>query len=406
MSSDHTLRLFTMRFPQGSGEAFLENELPVLAEGFRHVEIYPLFRAEGLRALPPNVEVKHVLGDPYRPASVLEIAKHWRNWSMVMARLRASAPDGAHWRAAWRDTHSRMRQALSRAIRLRLALASDPSALHYSYWSGDWATVLGLLRVMDPGFRFVSRMHGFDLFAERQTQGWPVFQRFHIEQAERVFVASQAGLDDLQARYPDHAGRFELARLGTRDHGHGPLPAEGPLHIVSCAHLVPLKRVALLAEALHDVPVPWRWTHIGDGPERAEVEALAPRSEGTEVVLLGERPNAELLDWYRRTPIDVFVHTSASEGGVPVALQEAASFGIPLLALDAGGVREIVNARTGVLLPHQATPAQLAAVLRDWRNSPGASSGFREGVRNYWSDHFRAEATFARFHERLLATLS
>lgn len=36
------LWLFTLRFPFGNGEAFLENELPVLAAGFRRMRLFPL----------------------------------------------------------------------------------------------------------------------------------------------------------------------------------------------------------------------------------------------------------------------------------------------------------------------------------------------------------------------------
>jgi N6-L-threonylcarbamoyladenine synthase len=158
----------------------------------------------------------------------------------------------------------------------------------------------------------------------------------HLAHTDRVFCASQAGIDHLRGRHPGHAALFELARLGTNDHGMAPAPTgEGPLHVVSCANLVPLKRVGLLVEALAQVRTPVRWTHFGDGPEREALEAaIAGLPPHVEARLMGNVANTALLAWYRAHPVDRFVHLSASEGGVPVALQEAASFGIPLLAVD------------------------------------------------------------------------
>ena len=40
--------------------------------------------------------------------------------------------------------------------------------------------------------------------------------------------------------------------------------------------------------------------------------------------------------------IDVFVNASVTEGGSPVAVQEAVSCSIPIIATDAGGNGEIV----------------------------------------------------------------
>ncbi|MFZ1665799.1 MAG: hypothetical protein WAU08_10395, partial [Flavobacteriales bacterium] len=51
------LWLFTVYYPFGQGEAFLENELPILAEGFQRVKLFPLLVSGAPRPLPPNVEV-------------------------------------------------------------------------------------------------------------------------------------------------------------------------------------------------------------------------------------------------------------------------------------------------------------------------------------------------------------
>lgn len=63
------LWLFTIRFPFGHGEAFLENELPILAQGFERVRLFPLLPGGEQRPLPPGVEVERLFSEEeaYRP---------------------------------------------------------------------------------------------------------------------------------------------------------------------------------------------------------------------------------------------------------------------------------------------------------------------------------------------------
>ncbi|MBL8002793.1 MAG: glycosyltransferase [Flavobacteriales bacterium] len=408
MSTQH-LWLFTMRFPHGTGEPFLENELEVLAQHYPRITVVPLF-AEGVqRRVPSNVEVRPLVKQPYAAAGAATMLRHWRTYQQAARSVRRTAPDRATLNAQWPALRSRLRQALHRALAVAPVLfkAHGPEETTlYSYWTSDWATVLGMVQAMDPRVRFVSRMHGFDLYAERAAGGWPAFQAFHLERVERVFVASQAGLDDLVRRYPEARDRFELAHLGTVDHGPGPWSPSDTLRLVSCSNLVPLKRVLLLAEALRHVQVPVRWTHFGDGPERSPLEAaLSALPRHVQAELRGAVPNADLLGWYRSTPVDLFVHLSASEGGVPVSMQEAASFGVPLLATAAGGAPELVGPGTGELLPLDVDARTVAAAIDRMAHGVCRDAGFREGVRAAWSAGFRATVNHARFIGRMEGAL-
>lgn len=404
MSTEH-LWLFTMRFPYGTGEPFLENELPLLAKRFKQITIVPLFAEGALRGVPPNVAVRPLVKRPFKAADPVTMLRHWRVYQQAARMVRAGAPDRGTLHAQWATLRSQLRQALHRALVVLPELYREHGPAEtslYSYWTADWATALGLMQGMDPRVRFVSRMHGFDLYAERARGGWPAFQAFHVARAARIFVASQAGLDDLMRRYPHQRERFELAHLGTDDHGPAPWSSTGPLRIVSCGHLVPLKRVDLLARALMLVKRPVHWTHFGDGPERGPLEAmLRSMPAKVRVDLRGNVPNAALIAWYRSTPVDLFVHLSESEGGVPVALQEAASFGIPLLATAAGGAPELVGPRTGELLPVHVEVAAVAAAIERMADGACRDAAFRNGVRSAWGEGFRAEVNHARFLTRM-----
>ncbi|MGB6048496.1 MAG: hypothetical protein WBG34_12940, partial [Flavobacteriales bacterium] len=266
-----------MRFPHGNGEAFLENELPILAEGFERVRLFPLLNSGEIRPLPPGVEVERLFNakEACRPIALwrmyLDLPRILRIWQQAKTTAPSRAVFGKH----KREFLSQLRQALERErlLRLRVGPLFDPERVRlYSYWTSDWATVLGLWKLRDQRVAYFSRMHGFDLFAERAPDAWPRFQAFQVTQASRILVASQAGLNDLVARYPKERNIFQLARLGTTDNGPGPWVPADELRVVSCSNFVELKRVPLIAEALRQVEGPVRWTHFGEGPERSRVE--------------------------------------------------------------------------------------------------------------------------------------
>lgn len=399
--------LFTMQFPYGNGEAFLENELPYLAEGFRHVRIFPMLGEGSARAMPPGVQVENPFSteEAYRPMAWWRLLRHLGPVLRLRGQARSSAPTPAVYRKHRREFLSQLRQALERErlFTRRYAAEYRPERVRlYSYWTGDWATVLGLWKMRDARVRFVSRMMGFDMFDHRAPDGWQRFQCFHLEQVERVYVIAQAGMEHVQRRFPEHAHKLRLSYLATTDHGPGPWQPAPELRVASCANLVELKRVHLIAEALRQVQGPVHWTHFGDGPERGRVEAavrLLPSS--VRVDLKGSRPNREVIAWYQANPVDVFVHASRTEGGAPVALQEAASFGIPLVAADAGGVAEVVTSASGILLPNGLTADELGKALAGFQGGAWYAAPARQAVRTWWDARFNARRVHAQLTEEL-----
>jgi len=113
-------------------------------------------------------------------------------------------------------------------------------------------------------------------------------------------------------------------------------------------------------------------------------------------------PNAAILDWYKTNEVDVFVHTSSTEGGVPVAIQEAASFGILLVGTNAGGISEIVAPQTGELVDLDVSPEELAEAIRRQIARFRGDKGVRKNVRAFWSERFRAEKVYTEFAQALM----
>jgi glycosyltransferase involved in cell wall biosynthesis len=115
------------------------------------------------------------------------------------------------------------------------------------------------------------------------------------------------------------------------------LGVEGPL--LACAGaLIPLKGQALAIQALAAVPGA-TLILIGDGPERARLEALA-RPLGARVRFLGNRPHGDLPGLLGAA--DAMVLPSEREGLANVWI-EALACGTPLVITDVGGAREVVD---------------------------------------------------------------
>ena len=64
---------------------------------------------------------------------------------------------------------------------------------------------------------------------------------------------------------------------------------------------------------------------------------------------MGDLQEKDVFRTYLAGSINLFVSVSETEG-LPVSIMEAISFGIPVMATDVGGCREIANAHTGVLI--------------------------------------------------------
>lgn len=145
-------------------------------------------------------------------------------------------------------------------------------------------------------------------------------------------------------------------------HGLGADPV-----ILTVARLQPHKGIDRVIRALPSLPESTRYLVVGDGPERAGLEALA-RSLGVDgrVRFAGAVTDAEIALAYAGA--DAFALCSRSldggRGGVegcPVSLLEASAYGLPIVAGRTGGIADaITDGVTGLLVD----PESIGQVIR------------------------------------------
>ncbi len=152
---------------------------------------------------------------------------------------------------------------------------------------------------------------------------------------------------------PDRTTRAQVrADLGVTD---------DVLVMATIARLDPVKDLAVLLKAVHEASadVPLLLLVIGDGPERAGLEAEASAlGLGGCVRFLGHRNDARR--WL--AGCDVYVNTSVSEG-VSLTILEGMAAALPVVATAVGGTPEVVNDDCGMLIPARH-PSGCAAALR------------------------------------------
>lgn len=281
---------------------------------------------------------------------------------------------------------------------------------HYSFWFYD-CIFLAWLRSKGLTEKAIARTHGGDLFEERGSLDTKaLFRYFQLRRLDRVYSVSETGARYLRERYPAYAHKVRTAFLGSLPPKAIPeIGPSRPLVVVSCARVRNVKRIHLIGEALYQVDVPVRWVHFGDADPTSKdptvplyfgaLKALAQRSN-VEVVSMGGVSNTAILEWYATNPVHLFISMSENEG-IPVSMMEAISFGIPVMSTDVGGCSEIVNERTGVLIPKDTSVAEVARSIERFASSPMIGPAYRSAVREYWAEHFDMERNYELFFKEV-----
>lgn len=168
----------------------------------------------------------------------------------------------------------------------------------------------------------------------------------------RIVANSEQVRDYIVTTYRAPARRVDVIYNGVDTHRFSATAAsrdDGPI-VVAAGRLVPQKNFALLVDAaarLQKEAPAARFRIAGGGPQR---EALRTQIRSAQledrIELLGERSDIDAV--FREA--DVFWLTSAWEG-LPNVVIEAMASGLPVVATDVGGARELfVSGREGFLV--------------------------------------------------------
>jgi len=406
---DNNLFFFTHEYPYGNSEVYIENELKVLAEKFDTVFVFPL-RTKGTPRKLPSGNIKIIqLFENNITVHLKVLLDNLNVFTNIIFNEFKNTPNKIMFLKMLPELKSRLLQNIYRAKVLEQYLQSTNSfnGYYYSFWTEEWATVLSILKQRHFIKGFISRVHGYDLYKERWPNEIIPFRYFQLKNVSRIFAVSKGGLMYMQENYPLYHQKFSLSHLNVFDEGTNPWSETTVFTIISCSNLIPLKRLHLVLEALKNITVKMNWIIFGDGELRTSLEEqakLLPSNITCE--FRGSVKNEELMAFYRTQPVHLFIHMSETEGGVPLALQEAASFGIPLMGANAGGISEIVSEKTGVLTEKNITAPVLSGLILKFKDSEKNSLHFRQQVKRHWQLAFDAKVNYESLYNKIINSVN
>ena len=272
-----------------------------------------------------------------------------------------TGPAGRGKLATWRALRSLFREARPDVVHAHNFLALARSGLA-ARWAGVpalvatkhgayWPKLMGSRRLAGRCYRMADA-----IIAVSNDVREGLLARYRLP-PERVRVVLN-GIDTERFRPSERHRDGELERV---------LGVSGDPLLGTVCRLSPEKGVPTLLEAfgavLQGAPEA-RLVIVGDGPLRAECEALAEGlGLGAAVRFLGTRDDVAAI----YPLLDVYVQPSYAEG-ISLTMLEACSCALPVVATTVGGNPEIIeDAMTGRLVPPWDAHALAGAVLRTWR---------------------------------------
>lgn len=378
------LYLLMQAFPIKPREtSFISPELPYLKENF-DVTVVPLEQCSHSLAARAAALAKSLFSPmPYKQAA--QGAKQGKNPIKVFAFSLF---------VLWR--------AKTYAAYLEKNVFTAKNAIVYGYWYNE-IVLSGLLnKKRHPDYKYITRCHGYDVYDFRVPGGLQPYKEFMDGRLDKIVFACEHAKRYYLDRYNKaDADKYPVFHLGVPQKPQKQLKCTDTLNIISCSAVIPLKRVNLIVEALaltEDIKISWH--HFGSGTEAETIAKLAKDKlhDNVSYTLHGFVPNDEYIKMLCEMDADVFITASATEGGVPVSISEAASFGMPIIATDVGGIPEIVGYDNGILLCADTTAEDIAAAIRRFYALP-AQQRQAMGDCSYhkWSQQFDSDKNSVNF---------
>lgn len=234
----------------------------------------------------------------------------------------------------------------------------------FSYWCDEGAHALTQLDID----KSIARAHRYEIYKEDRRNGYvPKRLRFSkklnqlisISEHGKSYIYDEYGIENVTCSY-----------LGTFYHSKvSPPVIPNTIKIVSCSFITPVKRVEKIYQAITHIakkfPGNISWCHIGNGDMREMIQREIDDNNCLnkfDIKFIGNISNQEVNRLYTTEGFSVFINLSDSEG-VPISIIEANSYGIPFVALDVGGNKEILVRDNGMILPQHASLDDIASAV-------------------------------------------
>ena len=293
---------------------------------------------------------------------------------------------------------------LQRFLKDNHILNFEHEILVYSYWFNANCLAFLMEKKHNPRLKVISRVHGYDLYNERNVFGRQPFRSYMDKYIDKLFFVGELGKEYYINRWGDTgSSKYVVEPIGTTNGGvdMNRQKQDSIFRIVSCSHVIALKRVDLIVKALSEITdIEIEWTHFGTGELIEEIKRqgaqMLGRKKNIKYEFRGFTPVEEIMEYYKNNYIDCFLTTSSTEG-CPVSIQEAMSYGVPVVATAVGEIPAMIQGN-GILLPENPSPEAVCAGIRKLADSNLEEMlEMRKKSRNLWEERYNALNNAKRF---------
>lgn len=285
--------------------------------------------------------------------------------------------------------------------------------LIYSYWFNS--SCLGFLLDKDkyPGMKVISRIHGYDLYNERSPYNRQPFRKLMDDKIDALYFIAQKGQEYYTDTFGSNAfdGKYGYAPIGTEKPDRSETDSmkdKDHFELISCSDCIPLKRIHLIIEALASInendisEKSVKWIHFGGGRLFEELKSLADKllsdKNNIQFEMKGSLKVEEILQYYGNHHVDGFITTSETEG-CPVSIQEALSYGIPIIGTDVGEIPNMLK-DCGYLLSKDPSSDEVKdTILKLYKDSFDdiKTSDMRNKAYDVWCEKYDGELNAKKF---------
>ena len=210
------------------------------------------------------------------------------------------------------------------------------------------------------GKSFSISAHAKDIWTSPEWE-----MREKLKDCDWLVTCTEGGADYLKSLAP--AGRVHLvyhgldlsrfpARESTPSKNNAKTNAKS-VNLVTVGRAVSKKGIDTLLNALAKLPdnLHWQWTHIGGGPLKGELEALAVNLGIAERCnFKGALPQSEVLETYRKSDLFILpsrIDETGDRDGLPNVIVEAQSQSMAVISTNISGIPELVQSgKNGLLI--------------------------------------------------------